>query len=221
MADSTVVLFDFDGTLADTIPLIVESYRAILPTAASEAEIRSWIGRPLIDVLEERYPGHGLELTERYREWNLAHHDELILPVPGIERVLDALGEAGHAIGVVSSKMGSTVQRGLEAVGLADRVGPVIGQEATATHKPDPAPLQYAAGLMQVPAGIATYVGDAWVDVAAARAAGMRSVAVTWGAGTPEQLADADALVDDAAGLRQVLLGEPASAPARLGGTGE
>lgn len=216
-----MVLFDFDGTLADTIPLIIESYRAILPTAAGEAEIRSWIGLPLIDVLEDRYPGHGLELTERYRQWNLAHHDELILPVPGIERVLDALGEAGHAIGVVSSKMGSTVRRGLEAVGLTDRVGPVIGQEATTAHKPDPAPLQYAAGLMRIPAGVGTYVGDAWVDVAAARAAGMRSVAVTWGAGTAAQLAGADALVDDAAGLRQALLGQPAAAPTGAEGTGE
>ena len=66
-----VVLFDFDGTLADTIPLIVASYHHAIGTSsveeAAEHEVRSWIGRPLQPVLEERYPGAAPSSTDVYR----------------------------------------------------------------------------------------------------------------------------------------------------------
>ena len=208
MADPSrrsVVLFDFDGTLADTISLIVASFHAILPTPASDAEIRTWIGRPLIDVLEARYPGDGERLTADYRRWNLGHHDELIRPVPGIEQVLDALAERGTRVGVASSKLGPTVQLGLAAVGLGDRVDLVVGQEQTERHKPDPAPLLLAAQRLGVAPADTVYVGDSVVDVQAATAAGMPAIGVTWGAGTRAELSGADAIVDKADELAALL----------------
>ena len=109
-----VVLFDFDGTLADTIPLIVASYRhaltSVLGESAHDDEVRSWIGRPLQPVLEERYPGRGAELTDVYRAWNLDNHDELIQTVDGIPELLDDLHAAGARTGVVSSKKAATVE---------------------------------------------------------------------------------------------------------------
>ncbi len=148
-----VVLFDFDGTLADTIPLIVASYHHAIGTmgeVADEHEVRSWIGRPLQPVLEERYPGRGAELTDVYRTWNLAHHDELILAVDGMPALLDDLHAAGARTGVVSSKKGETVRLGLRAVGLDDRIDVIAGQEHTDVHKPDPEPLLYAATQLGV-----------------------------------------------------------------------
>lgn len=204
-APRPVVLFDFDGTLADTIALIVASFHAILPTPASDAEIRTWIGRPLIDVLEERHPGDGERLTADYRRWNLAHHDDLIRPVAGIETVLDRLRQQRTRVGVVSSKAGPTVRLGLGAVGLADRVDLVLGQEETARHKPDPAPLLLAAQRMGVAPGRTVYVGDSIVDVQAATAAGMPAIGVTWGAGTRSELAAADSIVDTVAELDRLL----------------
>jgi pyrophosphatase PpaX len=206
-----VVLFDFDGTLADTIPLIVASYHHAIGTmgeVAEEREVRSWIGRPLQPVLEERYPGRGAELTDVYRTWNLAHHDELILAVDGMPTLLDDLHAAGARTGVVSSKKGETVRLGLRAVGLDDRIDVIAGQEHTDVHKPDPAPLLYAATRLGVAPSDCVYVGDAVVDIEAARAAGMAAVAVTWGAGEGESLraAEPDALVSDVTVLRSVLL---------------
>jgi pyrophosphatase PpaX len=206
-----VVLFDFDGTLADTIPLIVASYHHAIGTmgeVAEEREVRSWIGRPLQPVLEERYPGRGAELTDVYRTWNLAHHDELILAVDGMPTLLDDLHAAGARTGVVSSKKGETVRLGLRAVGLDDRIDVIAGQEHTDVHKPDPAPLLYAATRLGVAPSDCVYVGDAVVDIEAARAAGMAAVAVTWGAGEGESLraAEPDALVADVTTLRAVLL---------------
>lgn len=209
-----VVLFDFDGTLADTIPLIVASYHHAIGTVgerADEREVRSWIGRPLEPVLEERYPGRGAQLTEVYRAWNLAHHDELILAVDGMPELLADLHAAGTRTGVVSSKKGSTVALGLRAVGLDASVDVLAAQEHTDLHKPHPAPLEYAASHLGVSASQCVYVGDAVVDILAARAAGMAAVGVTWGAGDPGELgaADPDALVGDVAALRAVLLPAP------------
>lgn len=208
-----VVLFDFDGTLADTIPLIVASYRhaltAVLGEPAHDDEVRSWIGRPLQPVLEERYPGRGAELTDIYRTWNLANHDELIRTVEGIPELLDDLHAAGARTGVVSSKKASTVELGLRAVGLADRIDVLAGQEATVLHKPDAAPLLYAAQRLGAAPGDCVYIGDATVDVQAALAAGMGALAVTWGAGLRPALEAAGPLsvVDDVVGLRAQLLG--------------
>ena len=210
-----MVLFDFDGTLADTIPLIVASYHHTLAAsglpAEDEAEVRSWIGRPLQPVLEERYPGRGAELTHTYRTWNLANHDELIEVVAGIGELVDDLHAAGARTGVVSSKKAETVRLGLRAVGLEGRIDVVAGQEQTDLHKPHPEPLLYSARRLGAAPRDCVYVGDATVDVEAARAAGMGSVAVTWGAGERALLEAAGPgyVVSDAAALRAVLLPDP------------
>jgi pyrophosphatase PpaX len=213
-----VVLFDFDGTLADTIPLIVASYHHAIGTlgeVVDEAEVLSWIGRPLQPVLEERYPGRGQHLTDVYRRWNLAHHDDLIRRVQGVPDLLADLHDHGARTGVVSSKKAETVRLGLRAVGLEGVIDVVAGQEETEHHKPHPAPLLYAAERLSVSASACVYVGDATVDVQAARAAGMGAVAVTWGAGDEAALAATrpDAVVADVAGLRTALL-----APSTAGG---
>jgi pyrophosphatase PpaX len=207
-----VVLFDFDGTLADSITLITASYRHTISTVFGEEvdddEVRSWIGRPLQPVLEERYPGRGAELTAVFRAWNLANHDELIETVDGIATLLTDLHTAGARTGVVSSKKFDTVRRGLGAVGLADQIDVLAGQEQTELHKPHPEPLLYAAARLGAQPSDCVYVGDAIFDIQAARAAGMAAVAVTWGAARRAVLEaiGPDEIADDVCALRAVLL---------------
>lgn len=207
-----VVLFDFDGTLADTIPLIVASFRhtvaEVLGHEVTDVEARSWIGHTLIDTFGQRYPARADELVTAYRAWNLAHHDELIRPVDGIPEVLDGLLAAGSRIGVVSSKSVHTVRRGLDAVGLAHDFEVLVGLESTTVHKPHAEPLLHAAHTLAVEPSDCVYVGDAVVDIRAAQAAGMRGIAVTWGAGTVSELRDAGAVdvVDTAGELLGILL---------------
>lgn len=203
MIDHPTVLFDFDGTVADTIPLIIESYRHTLVESdlpsVDEQEMRSWIGRPLRDVFAERYPGRGPELTATYRRWNLAHHDELICAVDGMPQLLTALTAAGRRIGVVSSKNAPTIERGLRAVGLDGLIDIVAAIDDTAAHKPSPAPLLFAADRLGVAPDSCAYIGDATVDMIAAGGAGMTGVGVTWGAASRVDLVDAGAdLVVDA-----------------------
>lgn len=194
----TTVLFDLDGTLVDTIPLIVASYQHAFRTVTGEevedARARAWIGRPLLDALLEESPEHGHELDRVYREWNLANTQRLIRPYAAVPELLDALASAGVTTGIVTSKRRETAHLALASVGLEDRIEVAAGLEDTEAHKPDAAPLRHGMQVLGLdpsdPATLAStaYVGDATVDVLAARAAGLTPIAVTWGAGERESL---------------------------------
>lgn len=207
----STVLFDLDGTLANTIPLIVASYqhafREVLGVEVDAARARAWIGRPLLPALLEESPEHGHELDVAYRAWNLAHTDDLIERFDGIPDLLAGLTDAGVTCAVVTSKRRLTAQKALQAVGIEHLITVVAALEDTATHKPDPAPLLLGARALNVDPASAVYVGDAVVDVAAAHAAGMPAIAVTWGAGERAALAQAapGAVVDTVAELAAVL----------------
>ena len=206
------VLFDLDGTLADTIPLIVASYqhafRSVLAEEVDEARARAWIGRPLLGALLEENPDHGHELDRVYREWNLANTARLIRRYPGILELLDDLDAAGVRTAVATSKRRETARLALHSVGIDQRLDVVAALEDTDRHKPTPDPLLHAAAVLGVDPGDCVYVGDATVDVLAAQAAGMASVGVTWGAGERAALEGSapDALVDSVADLRAHLL---------------
>ena len=207
-----VVLFDLDGTLADTIPLIVASYqhafRSVLAEEVDEARARAWIGRPLLGALLEENPDHGHELDRVYREWNLANTARLIRRYPGVLELLDDLDAAGVRTAVATSKRRETARLALHSVGIDQRLDVVAALEDTDRHKPTPDPLHHAAAVLGVDPGDCVYVGDATVDVLAARAAGMASVAVSWGAGERAALVASgpDAVVDSVADLRAHLL---------------
>lgn len=206
------VFFDLDGTLADTIPLIVASYqhafRVVLGEEVDEARARAWIGRPLLEALLEESPEHGHALDAAYREWNLANTQRLIRRYDGVPWLLEELTAAGVRIAVVTSKRRDTARIALRAVGAEHLVDVVAGLEDTQRHKPEPDPLLHGAAALGVDPATCAYVGDATVDLQAARAAGMAAVAVTWGAGEVEALAaeNPDALVGDVAGLVALLL---------------
>jgi pyrophosphatase PpaX len=206
------VLFDLDGTLADTIPLIVASYqhafRTVLAQEVGEARARAWIGRPLLPALLEESPEHGHELDRAYREWNLANTTTLIRRYPGVPELLAELTASGVTCAVATSKRRETARIALEAVGIDHLVEVVAALEDTTAHKPAPDPLLHAAATLGADPGACVYVGDATVDVLSARAAGMSAVAVTWGAGERDALLDAgpDTLVDAVADLSAYLL---------------
>lgn len=207
------VVFDLDGTLADTIPLIVASYqhafREVRGEEIDEVRARAWIGRPLLAALLEEDPERGHELDRTYREWNLANTSRLIQQYAGVPEMLTALTEAGAGVHVVTSKRRDTARLALAAVGIDHLVEVVGALEDTARHKPEPDPLLEAARRLGIDPSTAVYVGDATVDVLAAQAAGMAAVAVTWGAGERDALVATgpEAVFDSVGDLTAYLLG--------------
>lgn len=206
-----VVVFDLDGTLVDTIPLIVASFQhslaSVLGAELPESRIRQWIGRPLIEAFIEVDPARAQELFDAYISWNLANSERLIRPVAGIDELLDHLADLGVRTGVVTSKRRSSADLALRLTGLNTRIPVVAALEDTTTHKPDPAPLRLAFEMLRTSGADAVYVGDAVVDVQAAAAAGAAAIAVTWGAGDSVALGTCGphAVVSDVAGLHRAL----------------
>ncbi|OYN87890.1 HAD family hydrolase [Parenemella sanctibonifatiensis] len=208
------ILFDFDGTLANTVPLILASYRHTIDTVglppADEATIRSWIGRTLPDMFTELAgPDRVAELTEIYSTWQHDNAEQHLLPYAGMRQLVTDLIEAGAKVGIATSRRRGSAQRLKELLGLDEWLPLLVGLEDSTEHKPAAEPLLLAAERLGSEPGDCVYVGDALVDLRAAQAAGMVGIGVTWGAGVPDELRaeSAHAVVDEVADLRRVLLG--------------
>lgn len=205
------VIFDLDGTVADTIDLIMSSYahalKSVLGVEVDPPVVRSWIGRTLRHTFEEEWPEYSGELIAAYRAWNDANAPAMVAAYPGMPELVGELAAAGVSTGIATSKGRPVAVDSLRFAGVDLPV--TVAAEDTTTHKPDPEPLMLARERLGMAARPTVYVGDALVDIRAARAAGMDVVAVTWGAGDPDALRDEapTALASTVAELRALLLG--------------
>ena len=207
-------LFDFDGTLVDTTDLIYQSMRhaagEVLGREVSREILMANVGQPLPRQMELLSAEHAEALLNSYRLHNEENHDALIKEFPGVEDSLARLRSAGIRVAVVTSKRRFSVDMALKTFpGLGEVVDRWVTMEDTNEHKPRPEPLHKGLELLgNVPREEATYVGDSPFDVAAAKAACVKSVAVSWGAFSEEALraAGPDHLVPDLDAAVDVLL---------------
>ena len=199
-------LFDFDGTLVDTTEMIFQSMRHATSSVLgrdnfSREELLANVGQPLPRQMEILDAEKAELLLGAYRAHHEEHHDALIAEFPGVDEALDRLRAAGVRVVVVTSKRRRSVEMALEKFpGLDLVVDLFVTMEDTREHKPHPEPLLKGLELAgDVPREKAVYVGDSPFDVQAAKAAGLTSVAVSWGAFSEDTLreADPDHLVPD------------------------
>jgi len=191
------LLFDLDGTLVDSVDLILasarhafEGYRGRRPT---DADWIAGIGKPLRVQLEElaERPEDVEPLFLRYRQFFRVNHDAMTRPFPGAVEVVASLRAAGHPVGVVTAKWVEPAWRSLRHTGLAPHVEAVVGADSLAEHKPDPAPVRLALSQLGRAPEEALLLGDSPHDVAAGNAAGVATAAALWGAGPREVLSAA------------------------------
>ena len=182
------VLFDLDGTLADTVELILMSYRHTMEVHLGEAPPDArWletIGMPLPVQLADfaRSEDERLEMRDTYVRFQREVHDDLVRAFPGASRALDRLRGRDVRLGVVTSKASGIAQRTMEVCGLWDRVDLVVGGDQVSQGKPDPEPVRAALdGLGLTRPEEVVFVGDSPFDLRAGRAAGTRTAAVAWG----------------------------------------
>ena len=168
------------------------------------------VGQPLPRQMELLDAAHAEALLDSYRLHNEENHDALIKEFPGVEETLARLRWAGVQVAVVTSKRRFSVDMALKSFpGLGEVVDQWVTMEDTNEHKPRPEPLHKGLELLgNVPREEATYVGDSPFDVAAAKAARVKSIAVSWGAFSEETLlaAGPDHLVPDLDAAVDVLL---------------
>jgi pyrophosphatase PpaX len=209
------VLFDLDGTLIHSIEHIIACWQHTVRTSLgremSREEIIPTLGRALLECFEEIAPGRSVEMREVYRAYQKATHDSDVTLVSGTHETLKRLRAAGYKMGVVTSKGVIVATEGLNLFNLASYFDMLVTYEDTDRHKPHPDPLLVASERMGIDPAHMLYVGDAVFDIQAGKAAGMRTVGVTWGAGKKEDLleAGADWVIEDMGELPGLLATSP------------
>ena len=188
------LLFDLDGTLVDSIELILSSFRYTFRQHVGEAPPDSkWIaglGTPLFTQLKEFTQDDALArvMIATYRQYQLAHHDEFMRSYDGVSDAMAELRARGHATAVVTSKMSDLAIRALDFTGLRGTIDVVIGMEDTQRHKPDPEPVRVALAKLGRAANEAVFLGDSPHDIASGNAAGVITVAAQWGPFSRQEL---------------------------------
>lgn len=180
-------LFDLDGTLIDSIELILRSFRHTLRThrgvvPPDEAWLAG-VGTPLRAQLHSFTddPSEIDEMLTTYREYNLAHHDEMVRSFPGTRAALLALRSGGAKLAVVTSKARNGMDRGLLVCGLEGLFDALVAADDVSKHKPDPEPVLRALQLLDADPNRTVFIGDSPHDMVAGRRAGVRTAAALWG----------------------------------------
>ena len=191
-------LFDLDGTLIDSIDLILRSYRHTMKIHRANEPLPPddvWmqgLGTPLWVQFRE-WTNDKAEIdamVATYREYNLTHHDMLAKPYDGVAAAVLALHDKGVRLGIVTSKLRGGAIRGLKLLGL-EHVFPIVVGAADVTHpKPHPEPVLKALELLGAAPEGAVFIGDSRHDMESGRAAGVKTAAVLWGPFNRQHLED-------------------------------
>lgn len=201
------VLFDLDGTFADTAPdltralNIMRSDRGLPPVSADATRpVTSTGARGMLRVGFDMTPEHAdyaamrVEFLDVYAR-NLCVETRLF---DGMDALLEAIERAEMRWGIVTNKAERFAKPLMAQLDLHHRCACVVGGDTTAHTKPHPAPLLAAAQLLGIEPRSAIYIGDDRRDIEAGRAAGMKTIAVRYGylnGGDPDAWG-ADAVVD-------------------------
>jgi len=191
-------LFDLDGTLIDSIDLILRSYRHTMQVHRANAPLPPddiWmkgLGTPLWvqfrNWTEDEAEIEAMVAT--YRTYNLTHHDALVKPYEGVVAEVLKLQKKGKRLGLVTSKLKDGAMKGLRLAGLDQAFEIVIGAGDVTHPKPHPEPVLAALDLLGTPAAEAVFIGDSRHDMECGRAAGVQTAAVLWGPFDRAHLAD-------------------------------
>lgn len=211
-----LVIFDLDGTLIDTIADLGTATNAALaakglPQHEPEA-FRGMVGHGVRNLVKQAMPepmrvdDQAVDaLLKIFLAYYIEHLDDRSWPYPGIPELLADLQAAGVQLGVASNKFQAGAEKLIARMFPEIAFAAVLGGRPGAPLKPDPAVVEEIRTRAGVSRGETLMVGDSGADIAAAEAAGVACVAVSWGFRSREALAAAPRIVDSAAELRALL----------------
>lgn len=217
------VLFDLDGTLVDTIDLIVHCFddtlRHLTGRPWSREEIIALFGPTEPEIIRRfaapartraKDPARDYESAcERFFACYERNHDRMVHSFPGMADLIRTLADADVPLGLVTNKGRRTTETTLRLMGLRQSLAAVVTGDEASRPKPDPAGIVRALAELGVQPGLSYFVGDSEVDILAGKAAGVRTIAVGWGRVYPAGVLEAfepDFFCNDFADLARVLL---------------
>lgn len=212
-----LVIFDLDGTLLDTIGDLAVACNAVLALRGlpqhSYEEYCTYVGNGIMRLVERALPDE-LRTAENvalvradFVRYYTEHIDTYTKPYDGIAELLRELVRRGVQVAVASNKFQAGTEKLIRLFFPKIPFAVVFGQRPGVPLKPDPAVVNEILALTGVAADEAFYAGDSGIDIQTAAAAGVRSVGVTWGFRSREELvgAGADHLADRASEILGLL----------------
>lgn len=208
------VLFDLDGTILDTNELIFRSFEYVWArkglTDITREQLTPYLGDTLHNIFRETIGANEAESEELiglFREYNWAHHDELVCTFPYVREVMAELQAAGIRMGIVTTKIRKTSEMGLRHCGLESFIETIVSLDEVTHVKPHPEPVLLAIAQMGADPATTIMVGDSTGDLLSARGAGVRSVAVGWSMKSKEKLMNCrpDYWLEDFRDLRDIV----------------
>jgi phosphoglycolate phosphatase len=193
--NTDLLIFDWDGTLFDSIDWIVECLKAASTATGlsvpSEREARSVIGLSLQSALETLYPGEdeetAMRLVMHYREIYHTRPLSSLGLYEGVHELLQGLKAAGYRLAVATGKARSGLDAALDETGTRHYFETTRCADETAS-KPDPQMLWEILEALEVERDRAVMIGDSLHDLRMAQRAGMRAIGVSQGANQHEEL---------------------------------
>ena len=188
----TSILFDFDGTLANTNGLVIGSwkhtFRQLQGIEQSDEFIKKTFGEPLGVSMQKFFPDVPVEeAINVYRGYQKDVFENLIEPFDGMVELVKELKAKGYKTAVTTSRMAPSTLAGLRKFGLVEDFDVIVTADDTTKHKPDPEPVLITLEKLGVKPEEALMIGDSMFDIKCAHNAGVEAVLVGWAEAVSEE----------------------------------
>ena len=211
-----VMLFDFDGTLADTQELILQTFRALFKKNLPDYELTSedemkLIGPPLKESLPWFFDEEKVdELIEEYVSLNRELHEKYIREIPNATELLKWLKAEGYQVGIVSSKFSGSLQLGVSLLEFGPYFDTIVGLDHVEKHKPNPEGILKACELLGASLDDIVYVGDSAADIEAGKNAQAYTIGYIFEEKREQALIDSkpNQVISDLLEIKEILKGE-------------
>lgn len=179
------IIFDFDGTLADTLPVCFYAFQSVFKEfddiEVSSDEIKSMFGPSETGIIRENLKNSNKDQAidmyyQKYRE----KHEDLVMADEEVNDLLQSLKQQGYQLGIVTGKARKSLVISLDHLNMNELFDIIITGDDVSMPKPHPDGLNQALALLNVTSDEALFIGDSDADIKAGKAANVRTVGVQW-----------------------------------------
>ncbi|WP_175987255.1 HAD family hydrolase [Bacillus sp. Marseille-Q1617] len=179
------IIFDFDGTLADTLPVCFYAFQSVFKEfddiEVSSDEIKSMFGPSETGIIKENLKNSNRDeaIDLYYQKYN-EKHGELVMANKEVDDLLQSLKKQGYKLGIVTGKARKSLAISLDHLNMNEVFDVIITGDDVSIPKPHPEGLNQALTLLNVTNEEALFIGDSDADIEAGKKAKVRTVGVQW-----------------------------------------